>query len=554
LYGSTRIAAAAFLACASLLLLPQAARADDGDAIAPGVGRISVVHGEVDIQRGDSGDVVAASINAPLQPGDYLTTGADGRTEVQTESGGIVRLAAATQTRVPDLEGSRQTFQLAQGTVEADALSPQSARPVIETPSVSVQMNGRGAVRVTVTDDGNTLVTVRAGSAQIRWQGASQRAEAGSTFYLSGSGGNVVVSPGDPVALDAFDRFNSDRDDYIRRSISLNYANPGIVGASDLDGYGRWVYVANYGEVWAPAVQTGWAPYQAGHWVWQPYYGWTWVSYEPWGWAPYHYGRWFYSQAVGWAWYPGPIVARPVYAPALVGFIGFSGGNVNVSIGFGNIGWVPLAPYEPYHPWWGHGYTNNINRTVVVNNVTNVNVTNNYNNVTVNHYANINAPGAVSAVNSNNFGTHRAVLMTVKPSEIVGAKPIVGAVPIVPSRASLQYSDRTPAPSAARVVSPHFEKFTTPVRTPAPFTAQQQTVRRVTAVTPPPAAIPAATPTPRVYAPPTRVFTPQPQPRSYTTPPHAYTPPPHVYTPRPARTPHAAPKAQQTPHEHGNPQ
>jgi len=35
----------------------------------------------------------------------------------------------------------------------------------------------------------------------------------------------------------------------------------------------------------------------------------------PWGFAPFHYGRWVYIETV-WVWVPGPIVVRPVYAPA----------------------------------------------------------------------------------------------------------------------------------------------------------------------------------------------------------------------------------------------
>ena len=100
-------------------------------------------------------------------------------------------------------------------------------------------------------------------------------------------------------------------------------------------------------------VAPGGLPYHDGRWVWEPYYGWTWVGYEPWGWAPYHYGRWLYTGGYGWAWYPGPVYVRPVYRPALVAFFGFGSGGSSFSLAFGNVGWVPLAPYEPFHPWWG---------------------------------------------------------------------------------------------------------------------------------------------------------------------------------------------------------
>lgn len=51
---------------------------------------------------------------------------------------------------------------------------------------------------------------------------------------------------------------------------------------------------------------------------------------EPWGFAPFHYGRWAWYRSV-WLWVPGPIHVRPVYAPALVAWVG-------------GIGWFPQGP------------------------------------------------------------------------------------------------------------------------------------------------------------------------------------------------------------------
>ena len=70
----------------------------------------------------------------------------------------------------------------------------------------------------------------------------------------------------------------------------------------------------------------------------------------PWGWAPYHYGRWVHLDRV-WAWAPGPVIVRPVYAPALVAFFGAPG--VRVAIGAPFVSWVALGWGEPCVPWWG---------------------------------------------------------------------------------------------------------------------------------------------------------------------------------------------------------
>src|SRR5262249_5354707 len=128
---------------------------------------------------------------------------------------------------------------------------------------------------------------------------------------------------------------------------------PETYGASELDRYGAWRVVPTYGSVWMPTgMPSGWAPYSTGSWALDPFYGWTWVDTAPWGWAPYHYGRWGFVDGF-WAWAPGPVVVRPVYAPALVAFFGGPSARVSVSIGGPVVGWVALGWGEPVVPWWG---------------------------------------------------------------------------------------------------------------------------------------------------------------------------------------------------------
>jgi len=77
------------------------------------------------------------------------------------------------------------------------------------------------------------------------------------------------------------------------------------------------------------------------------------VEAEPWGYAPFHYGRWVRIGTI-WVWVPGPVVVRPVYAPALVAFVGGPG----FSIGFGvGVAWFPLGPREPFVPWYHYSPT-----------------------------------------------------------------------------------------------------------------------------------------------------------------------------------------------------
>ncbi len=154
---------------------------------------------------------------------------------------------------------------------------------------------------------------------------------------------------------DGWDRWVADRDARYANVRSYDYVSADIAGVEDLDQYGRWQQVPNYGWCWTPAtVAVGWQPYRVGRWIWQDPWGWTWVSSEPWGWAPYHYGRWV-TWSSRWFWVPvAPRVAVVTYSPALVAFVGGGPGfSVSVGVGTDYIGWFPLAPRDPLIPWWG---------------------------------------------------------------------------------------------------------------------------------------------------------------------------------------------------------
>src|SRR5580693_353221 len=53
----------------------------DQSADGPGVGRVSYVQGDVSSQRGDNAEWVALTLNAPIAPGDRVSTGANARAE-----------------------------------------------------------------------------------------------------------------------------------------------------------------------------------------------------------------------------------------------------------------------------------------------------------------------------------------------------------------------------------------------------------------------------------------------------------------------------------------
>jgi hypothetical protein len=449
---------------ASALSLPAGAQVNTEP---PGVARVSLTHGEVSMQRGDSGDTSAVDLNTPLVAGDKVFTGTRSRAEIQLDWANMLRLDENAQADIATLERTRIQVQLAQGLANYSVLKGSEADVEIDTPSVAIIPLREGRYRIEVTPAGDTLVTVREGEADITTPDGSTRLKKGQLITVRGAGSDVQFQIARAPSTDDFDRWNNDRDRIIANAEGWRRTNRYYTGAGDLDAYGKWSRVPDYGYVWVPRVAVGWAPYRHGRWHWQAYYGWTWIGAEPWGWAPYHYGRWFVHRG-SWVWWPGPVTPhyRPVYAPAYVSFFGFgahSGFSVGVSFGggFGSIGWLPAGPCDYVNPWWGR-HRNNFN----VVNVTNItNVTNIYNvrNVNVirplrgghresnvhNMLVNNQVRFGLSTVSAGDFGRGRANVRTVSTTELREGQFVAGNLPVVPTRDSLRASDRPVASSAS---------------------------------------------------------------------------------------------------------
>jgi len=400
------------------------------------VARLSVASGDVSVRRGDTGDVVAAATNAPIMADDRVLTSSSSRAEVELDGSNVLRIGPNAEVRFSALDIHTFQIQIAAGTATFRTLRPGQAQVEVDTPSVAVRPMRPGAYRVTVHEDGTSEITVRVGEAEIDSQRGGEHLEAGQTMQARGPATDPEYQVVQGIPPDSFDRWNDERDRYFQSSQSYQHVNPAIAGGEDLDQNGQWVNDPNYGQVWQPNVSPNWAPYQNGQWVWEDYYGWTWVSYDPWGWAPYHYGRWFMG-AGGWAWYPGPVGPYPYWAPAYVGFFGYGPGlGIGVGFGFGGVGWVALAPFEVFHPWWGRGFYGGFGggvfgaHTVIAGNV---NVFNSYRNARV--------TGGAIGVNTAGFG-HGGQIAALNRGQLQGASALHGVVPVAPDRSSLRFSDR----------------------------------------------------------------------------------------------------------------
>ena len=435
------------------------------------VARISVINGDVSVRRGDSGEVTAAALNAPLVANDSILTTSSSRAEVQLDSSNLVRVAPNSEVRFTGLDERGFQIQVATGTVTFRVLRPGEAQAEIDTPSVAVHPSRPGVYRISVREDGTSEITVRSGAAEIYSPKGSEQLGPGRTMLARGPSTDPEFQIVDAVAGDSWDRWSEDRDHYLERSHSYDHMSRDINGGEDLDQYGQWVNDPNYGSVWQPQVAQNWAPYQAGEWVWTDWYGWTWVSADPWGWAPYHYGRWFWG-ARGWCWWPGAVYGHYHWAPAYVGFFGW-GGHVGVGFGFGGLGWVPLAPFEVFHPWWGRGFYGGFRggfagRTTIVNNV---NVFNTYRNARV--------ANGVTGVNAGNFGRHVGGFQTLNRTQIETGGLVHGVVPVAPTRASLQMSNRAVSGNFPQSRAQNFASHMQTTRVDrVPFEQQQRTMQQ----------------------------------------------------------------------------
>jgi hypothetical protein len=450
--------------------LPPQPAADGGDqepvGAGPGVARISLLNGDVSVRRGDSGDYMAATQNAPMMVQDSIQTGAGARAEVQFDATSMIRLAQNTEVHFTDLQQGRVQMQLGRGTVTYRILRDANAQIEIDTPSVSIRPARTGIYRITVTDDGQTYVTPRAGQLEVFTPKGSQMVQVGQTMQARGDSSDPEFQMIGALKMDEWDGWSDSRDRGLQQAWAntSQYVPPDVYGTEDLAGHGQWVNTPEYGYAWAPQVGPDWSPYSVGRWAWEDYYGWTWISSDPWGWAPYHYGRWFNRPGFGWCWWPGRLYERAFWSPALVGFFGFGRGFGG--IGFGNIGWVALAPFERFHPWYGRG--GGFNNQVFVHNT---NITNTYRNARVGN-------GVISA-NSQQFGRGGTAFRHVAGSELGSASLVHGAVPVKPTAQAMHFTDRqTSTVARTNFSQSRFASHMTPSATVqrAPFSSQQRSL------------------------------------------------------------------------------
>jgi len=492
------------VALALALFAPQRAAADEDDPPSR-VARLGFTRGAVSFNPAGTDDWVTAVVNRPVTTGDKLWND-DGAVSELSIGSAVIRLGGKTGFSFLNLTDSITQLRVTEGTLNVRVRNLDTDEVFeVDTPNLAFSVLRPGNYKISVNEAGDTtVVLVRDGQGEVTGGGAAYTVHPGEVGTFAGADElSADVESWDESEND-FDDWCADRDRRIDHSISSRYVSTDAIGYEDLDEYGGWRPTPDYGTVWFPHVAiVGWAPYHYGHWVYIAPWGYTWVDDAPWGFAPFHYGRWVTVGGV-WGWVPcaprpvavvGVAYVRPVYAPALVAWVGGPHFAVGIGIGGGgfaagvSVGWFPLGPREVYVPSYpvSRAYVTNVNisNTVVdrtvVNNYYNTTVINKNVTVTNVRYVNQGVPGAVSATTPQAFTSAQPVArnsVTVNAREVASAPVGVSAPAAAPTKqavlgAGTPATVRPPAALANRAVVAK----TAPPPAPVAFAKQQQAIQ-----------------------------------------------------------------------------
>ena len=331
----------------ALVAVSSLALADDDPPAR--VGRISSAEGPVTVEA-DGEEASGSLLNWPVASGTRITAARGSRLEFRIGSAAI-RMDGDSSLEVEALDDDSLRLRLNYGTASVRLRSGEMLGDFeLTTPQARVTLLEPGLVRVdTERQPDTSVVSVLLGVASVDGGGTALTLRAGKRAVVQGD----QVSTGQ-AQRDRFDEWVMARDQRDANSQSLRYVTADVTGYEELDQHGSWRESDEYGPLWSPrSVPLGWAPYRDGRWTWLDPWGWTWVDDAPWGYAPSHYGRWVMLDT-RWYWAPGRFTSRPVWAPALVGWVGGS----NWSVAFANrhngpgVGWYPLTPRDRFVPYY----------------------------------------------------------------------------------------------------------------------------------------------------------------------------------------------------------
>lgn len=325
------------------------------------VGRISHLEGPLLRYDAETGDWTATSQEAPIGVDDLLRTQADSRAEFIMPNNTWARIDSLTELELVALEPGLTHADIPNGNARFYNKSTQTDIKA-STPFGTVTAPPGAVFDVYVNPYGVDVIAIEKSVHFIHNESQAKHEVRSDSAGIYADIQTISVSSGD--VNPSWTAWNRDMDALwaermASRGQSSAYLPPELHSeAYALDRYGIWervYYNGAYYRFWRPVqVSVSWSPFTWGAWiVWHGDH--VWVPHEPFGYITHHYGNWIFTAGL-WYWAP-PVTRVMVHAHAPLLRIGFGWYPGRVAwIHFGaTVGWIPLAPYEPYytHCHWG---------------------------------------------------------------------------------------------------------------------------------------------------------------------------------------------------------
>lgn len=334
------------------------------DTTYPEIVRISYLEGDVRIARasknqGDGKDATweTAVMNLPLEEGDNLVTGKDGRVEIEFEDDSTVYLAENSALNFEDLHSTsgvpHTELALVSGavTMHLDSLMPGETF-VLHTPvnELLTRYPQKADMRVSSYLDGTAITPLTQGRLDVAGTNSQEQITPDKTLLFEQGHKVIAATPGQAPDYKAFDAWVADRfsaraadTQQVMQEAGLQRPIPGL---SQLKGKGAFYDCQPYGKCWEPTPKktafsaTGgaapvaggptfwgmdsWFPcmpwamgYDSGFMTFQPampmpadvayqgMYGGFGMGMDPYAWAVCHAGDWLPQSNGTYAWVIG---------------------------------------------------------------------------------------------------------------------------------------------------------------------------------------------------------------------------------------------------------
>ena len=326
------------------------------------VGRISHVEGELLRYVPENEEWVATVIDTPFGIEDLLYANKNAKAEFIIPNSTWIRMGGNTQIQVIKLESDVTEVDVDSGTARFYNKSSSTVIKVT-TPFGYVTAPPHTTFDLYVGEESLEVISLKGKVDFVHVTdktGYEVRAESSSIL----ADFKQITSIKGAVD-DDWNSWNLKRDNLWEKRLakkgdSKKYLPEGLYSeAYILEENGTWervYYEGRYRYFWRPMyVSSDWAPFTVGRWtVW--YGDHCWVPFEPFGYITHHYGNWVYiSRCSCWYWAP-PLhfVSIGVDPFFHIGFRWYPGRVAWIHRGI-YIGWIPLAPFEPYYcrRYWG---------------------------------------------------------------------------------------------------------------------------------------------------------------------------------------------------------